>query len=307
MIKRISVVAPAYNEEECIGSFIDKTIRAFRDNNLKGEIIIVNDGSTDKTRQIVEKIAKKNKLVKIINNRKNMGLTGATWVGFNNAKEEIIVFLPSDLESNPEEDIPTLLEPLEQGYDLSVGRRYGGKLSIPKKMTSYLFNLIARVIFKVPTHDLGWVKAFKKEIIKDIELRSDWHRFLVVFIANKGYKIKEVKTRFYPRKLGKSKFGKLGFLRIPGGFFDMIAIKFLLSFSKKPMFAFGTLGALFLLLGLMGGVYLVILKFLEGSIIQRTPLIFLIVILIVSGLQLFALGFLAELLVTIRDEVNKKK
>src|SRR3989338_7201462 len=307
MIKIISVVAPAYNEEECIGSFIDKTIRAFRDNNLKGEIIIVNDGSTDKTRQIVEKIAKKNKLVKIINNRKNMGLTGATWVGFNNAKEEIIVFLPSDLESNPEEDIPTLLEPLEQGYDLSVGRRYGGKLSIPKKMTSYLFNLIARVIFKVPTHDLGWVKAFKKEIIKDIELRSDWHRFLVVFIANKGYKIKEVKTRFYPRKLGKSKFGKLGFLRIPGGFFDMIAIKFLLSFSKKPMFVFGMFGALFLLLGIIGGLYLVILNIMEEVIIQRTPLIFLVSILIISGIQLFALGFLAELLVVIKEDINRKK
>jgi len=307
MIKRISVVAPAYNEEQCIRLFIDKTIKAFKDNNLKGEIIIVNDGSTDKTKEIIEKIAKKDKLVRIINNRKNMGLTGAAWVGIKNAKEEIIVFLPSDLESNPEEDIPILLKPLEKGYDLSVGRRYGGRLSIPKKATSYVFNFVARVLFKVPAHDLGWVKAFKKEVINDIELRSNWHRFLVVFIADKGYKIKEVKTKFYPRKLGKSKFGRLGFLRIPGGFFDMIAIKFLLSFSKKPMFVFGMLGTLFLLIGLIGAIYLVIFKILEGSITQRIPLIFLIAILIISGLQLFAIGFLAELLVTIKDEINRKK
>jgi len=249
MTKRISVVAPAYNEEQCIRQFIDRTIKTFKDNSLEGEIIVVNDGSTDKTRDIVEGIAEKNKLVKIISNRKNMGLTGAAWVGFKNAKEEIIVFLPSDLESNPEEDIPALLKPLEEGYDMSVGRRYGGKISIPKKVTSYLFNFIARIMFKVPTHDLGWVKAFKKDVIKDIELRSDWHRFLVVFIADKGYKIREVDTKFYPRTTGKSSFGRLGFLRVPGGFFDMIAIKFLLSFSKRPMFVFGMFGALFLLLG----------------------------------------------------------
>jgi len=307
MIKRVSVVAPAYNEEGCIKLFIAKTIKALKDNSLTGEIIIVNDGSTDKTKEIAEEAAKKNSIVKIISNRKNIGLTGAAWIGFKNAKEDIIVFLPSDMESNPEEDIPALLKPLEEGYDLSVGRRYGGKLSISKKVTSGLFNFIARIMFKVPTHDLGWVKAFKKDIIKDIELRSDWHRFLVVFIADRGYKIKEVKTRFYPRKTGKSRFGRLGFLRVPGGFFDMISIKFLLSFSKRPMFVFGMFGALFLLLGIIGGLYLVILNIMEEVIIQRTPLIFLVSILIISGIQLFALGFLAELLVAIKDDISKKK
>src|SRR3989344_4124211 len=216
MIKRISVVAPAYNEEECIRLFIEKTIKTFKDNNLKGEILIVNDGSTDKTREIVENIRKKEGLVRLINNRKNLGLTSAAWIGFKNAKEGVIVFLPSDLESNPEEDIPILLKPLEKGYDLSVGRRCGSRLNIAKRMTSYFFNMLARLIFKVPVHDLTWVKAFKKGVINDLELRSDWHRFLVVFVAHQGYKIKEVDTKFYPRKTGKSKFGKFGFMRLPG-------------------------------------------------------------------------------------------
>ena len=133
MIKRVSVVAPAYNEEECIGIFIDRTVKSLRDNGLKGEIIIVNDGSTDKTAEIITKKSEKEKNVRLINNRKNLGLTGAAWVGFKNAKENIIIFLPSDLESSPEEDIPSLLAPIEEGYDLSVGRRYGGKIGIIKR------------------------------------------------------------------------------------------------------------------------------------------------------------------------------
>lgn len=307
MVKRISVVAPAYNEEKCIGLFIDKTIKTFKDNNIKGEILIVNDGSTDKTGEILDNIAKKKDLVRIINNRKNLGLTSAAWIGFKNAKETIIVFLPSDLESNPEEDIPILLKPLERGYDLVVGKRYGGRINIAKKTTSYFFNMLARFIFKVPVHDLTWIKAFKKEVINDIELRSEWHRFLVVFVAHKGYKIKEVNTKFYPRKLGKSKFGKFGLMRLPGGFFDLITIKLLLSFSKKPMFIFGSLGTIFLIFGFIGGVYLSVIKILGGALLPRIPLIFLVVLLILAGTQLFALGFLTEFLVSIKEKVDKKK
>ena len=307
MIKRISVVAPAYNEEECIKLFVEKTIKTFKANSLKGEILIVNDGSTDKTKEILEGVAKKDSLVRVINNRKNLGLTGAAWTGFKNAKEDVIVFLPSDLESNPEEDIPILLKPLEEGYDFAAGRRDGSRLNLIKSATSSVFNTLTRLMFKVPVHDLGWVKAFKKEVLNDLELRSDWHRFLVIFVANKGYKIKEVKTKLYPRKFGKSKFGKTGLMRLPGGFFDLIAIKFLLSFSKKPMFVFGFLGMLFLMLGFIGSLYLLIIKILGQPLIPRMPLIFLVVVLILSGIQLFAIGFLAEFLVTIKESINKKK
>lgn len=307
MGKEISVVAPAHNEEKCIGLFIRKVIKTFKDNNLKGEIIIVNDASEDKTKEIIEDIAKKEKLVKIINNRKNKGLTGATWVGFKNAKENIIVFLPSDLESNPEEDIPKLLKPIYGGYDISIGCRCGKKGNLIKYVTSRMFNWIARITFKINVHDLGWVKAFKREVIENMELRSDWHRFFIPIAAQEGYRIKEVKTRFYPRKLGKSRFGFFGFMRLPGGFFDMISIKFLLSFSKRPMFVFGSLGSLLLIIGFLGGVYLLVIKITTGQIGNRLPLIFLVVLFILSGIQLFAIGFLAELLVTIKESIEKRK
>jgi len=306
-MKRISVVAPAYNEEGNIETFINKTIATFKKNNLDGEIVIVDDASTDKTGEILDRLSKKNSFLKVIHHRKNKGLTGAAWTGFKSAKEDVIVFLPSDLESNPEEDIPKLLGPIHEGYDISVGCRYGKKGNLAKYMTSRMFNFIARVVFRVPVHDLGWVKAFKKEVIEDMELRSDWHRFFVPIAAKEGYKIKEVKTHFYPRKSGKSKFGAFGFMRLPGGFFDMISIKFLISFSKKPMFVFGSLGALFLVIGFFGGIYLLAIKMMIGRIGDRLPLIFLVVLSILSGIQLFAIGFLAELLVTVKDAIEKKK
>lgn len=307
MIKKISVVAPAYNEDRCIELFVNKVIKTFKDNNFGGELIVVNDGSTDKTKDILEKLAKKEGLLRIINNKKNEGLTAASWTGFKSAKEDIIVFLPSDLESNPEEDIPKLLGPLNEGYDMAVGCRVGEKGNLVKYTTSKLFNRIARAVFNVKVHDLGWIKAFKKEVIDNIELRSDWHRFFVPIAAKEGYKIKEVKTKFYPRKLGKSKFGFFGFMRLPGGFFDMVSIKFLLSFSKKPMVIFGSIGGILMTIGFIGGVYLVAIKIIRGYIMDRLPLILLVTVFILTGIQLFALGFLAELLATIRESIEKKK
>ena len=303
----VSLVAPAYNEEGLIAEFLNKSIKAFNDNDLKGEILIVNDGSTDKTEDILNKYAQKNKLVKVIHNQKNLGLTGASWIGFQAACSDIIVFLPSDLGSDPQEDIPILLKPFSEGYDMVVGWKQGKRENFVKQAISRSFNWFARVIFQVPYHDLGWIKAFKKEVIHEINLRSDWHRYFTIFAQKQGFKIKEVKTNYAPRKAGKSKFGTLGLLRIPGAFFDMISIKMILSFSKKPMFVFGLVGSTFILVGAVIGLYLLVQKLAYGaSLIARTPLIFLATVLLLSGIQLFAIGFLAELIATLRDEVKRK-
>lgn len=307
LLKRVSLVAPAYNEEKCIVAFVQKAIQAFKKNKLTGEIIVVNDGSTDNTGKLLNQLSKKEKLLKVLHNKKNKGLTGATWRGFQEAKEPIIIFLPSDLESDPEKDIPLLLTPLKEGYDMSIGRRMGRKASKIKSMSSFLFNSCVRLLFSVSLHDLGWVKAFKREVLSDIALRSDWHRFFAVLVAHKGYKIKEVPTPFYPREITESKFGRLGFMRVPGAFFDMIAIKLLLSFSRKPMFVFGMVGSILLLLGFIGGCYLVALKILQGHIGSHIPLMFLVVILLLMGTQLFAFGFLAECIVTLGDSFKRKK
>jgi len=303
----ISLVAPAYNEEGLIAEFLDKSIKAFHNHNLKGEILIVNDASTDKTKDILNKYAQKSKLVKVIHNQKNLGLTGASWIGFQRASSDIIVFLPSDLGSDPQEDIPILLKPFSEGYDMVVGWKQGKRENFVKQAISRSFNWFARLIFQVSYHDLGWIKAFKKEVIQEINLRSDWHRYFTIFAAKQGFKIKEVKTNYRPRKAGKSKFGVLGLVRIPGAFFDMISVKMILSFSKKPMFVFGLVGSLFIFIGAIVGFYLLVQKLAYGaSLTSRTPLIFLATILLLSGIQLFAVGFLAELIATLREEVKRK-
>jgi len=306
MAVEISVVAPAYNEEGVIEEFLEKVDNTLKKQKADYEIVIVDDASTDRTASKLDALKNKYARLVVLHNRKNLGLTGSSWKGFNEAKGKIIVFLPSDLESNPETDIPRLLSALDENTDLVVGWRYNHRQGFIKTIISLTFNQVAYYFFHVKAHDLGWVKAFRKEIIYNIEpLRSDWHRFFVVLAAYEGYKIKEIKTKYHPRKSGKSKFGRFGLNRLIGGFFDLIVIKFHTSFSKRPMLIFGITGVLLFALGALISVYLLFLKLTIGIIGNRTPLIFLAVLFIILGIQFFALGFIAEFLVSIKGLIKK--
>lgn len=305
--EKISVIAPAHNEQELIEEFITRTSNTLKKNNLKGEILIINDGSTDNTLKIIQNMQNKIKNLRVVSHKKNKGLTSAIITGIENSKCDYIVLLHSDIESYPEEDIPKLLQPLEKGYDMAVGIKEHKKKTFVKATSSIIFNWISRKLFKVSFQDLGWVKAFKKEIYYNVEtLRSDWHRFFVILAANEGYKIKEVPVNFYPRKTGESHYGKFGIRRAPGGVFDMLTIKFLLSFSKKPMHIFGTLGAILMFLGFLFGLYILYILLAVGSLTGRTPSMLLTVFLILTGLQFFVIGFLAELIVSANERKNQK-
>lgn len=302
----ISIVAPAYNEEGSIVEFVEKAHRALASLGKSHEIIIVDDASTDKMPVLLRALKKRYPPLKIIRNRKNLGLTGSSWKGFNSAKGEIVIFLPSDLESDPLEDIPLLLKSLDKDTDLVVGWRHNKRQGLVKTLISILFNWLSSRMFHIKVHDLGWVKAFRKEIIYNIEpLRSDWHRFFAILAAEEGYKVKEIKTEYHPRKAGKSNFGRFGLKRLFGGFFDLIVIKFNTSFSKKPMFVFGTVGLGLFFAGMMGSAYLLWVKLAEGMIGNRMPLMFLVALLLILGIQFFALGFIAELLVSVKSYLKK--
>ena len=306
--EKISVVAPAYNEEGCIREFVERVYATFQKNDLKGEILVVNDASRDKTLQILNELEKEVPILRIVSHQMNKGLTSAMITGIENAKFDYIVFTSSDLESHPEEDFPKLLAPINEGYDLVVGWRTNRRQGFLKTVISKIFNLVSRIFFNVNVHDLGWVKAFRKEIFYNVEaLRSDWHRFFVILAANKGYRIKEVPTKFYPRKTGKSSYGLVGLKRLPGGFFDLLVVKFLSSFSKKPMHIFGLLGLIMIFFGFVSGMYLLYLNYIVyGSVMDRIPLIMLTILLFLTGLQLFAMSFLAELIVS-GNEKRKRK
>jgi len=306
---RISIVGPAYNEAGNLPLFVEKVDRAFKAQNLSGELIIVNDASTDGTKNVAEQLRERYPFIRVVSRRKRGGLTGASWTGFTEAKEDILVLLPTDLESDPEEDLPVLLEPLRKDEaDLVVGWRQGKKTGMIKSVTSGSFNLAARVLFKVHVHDMGWVKAFRREILDDIEaLRSDWHRLLVVQAAYEGYRIKEVRTNFHPRLHGKSHYKLFGLTRIPGGVFDMLVLKYHHSFSHRPMFIFGSLGAGLVFTGLALGLY-EMRKFLFLTDVPLNQNIVLsVVLLLILGTQFFGMGFLAEFLVSMREDIRRRR
>lgn len=297
---KVSVIIPAYNEEENIPLLLEKIKNAFKTNNIPGEVILVNDGSTDNTKIISEEASKKYDFLKVINHRKNLGLTEAIITGLKNAGGDIILFLPADLESDPEEDISKILKPIiNEGYDIVSGWRKNRKGS--KIFASKIFNFMCRKLFNVNYHDINWIKAFRKNVVEDIHLRSNWHRYLLILVAHKGYNIKEVEVNWFPRKHGKSKYGVT---RLLVGFLDLLAVKFHLSFSKKPLLIFGSVGGLLLTTGFLLGLYLFYTWLFTP--INSSPLLFLALLFILSGVLLFTIGFLGELLLSTADEIKRE-
>ena len=220
------------------------------------------------------------------------------------AKGSILVFYPADLQFNPN-DIPILVQPLLNGYDISTGWKQG---KYEKQFISSIYNFLSRKLFNLDVHDLNSVKAFKSDVVKDISLRYNWHRYLVALANNhdnpNNYKIKEVKIPLYPRNWGKSKFGVK---RIPGGVFDLIAVKTNLSLLRKPMSFFGTIGSMFIFLGIMIGIYSIYKKYFMHDAFG--PILYCVVILIGIGIALFIFGILAEGIITNREKlitINRK-
>jgi glycosyltransferase involved in cell wall biosynthesis len=281
---------PVHNEEGNIALFVEKLSRAYASCGVSGEILFVDDGSTDGTYRAVEAAATDRDFVRAVRHPCNYGLTECLKTGLRNTTGEILRLLPADLESDPEEDVPKLLAELDRGYDVVAGWRQDRKDG--KVMSSVVYNLVSRVLFRVPAHDMNWVKALRRKVLNGIHLRSDWHRFLLPLIAARGYSIGEVKTNWYPRRHGKSKFG---FSRALVSVFDLLALKFILAFTKKPMVFFGTIGSALMLAGVLMMAYLIYIYVAQA--IQIRPFVLMAVLLILSGLILVMLGFLSELVV----------
>lgn len=296
---KISVVLPAYNEAESTPELLEKTNGAIEKNNYTAEIVFVDDGSIDGTTALLEKLKPKYPLLKVVRHRRNMGLTQALLSGFEASSGEIIVFLCADLQSDPQEDIPKLINKINEGFDVVLGWRQGRKNRV---LVSKIGHLLCRLFFGISLHDMNWIKAFKREVIKDLPLRSDWHRYIAVLAKSVGYNITEVKTNYYPRRYGKSRFGRK---RIIAGLFDLLTIKFQISFMKRPMFFFGTIGLIFVSLGFLIGIgllaYVIYTRFTTNP---AKAWYILLLLLFIVGLNFFSLGFLAEFLVTITERLR---
>ncbi|HZQ06133.1 MAG TPA: glycosyltransferase family 2 protein [Anaerolineae bacterium] len=295
----VSVFIPARNEAGNIPLLMEKIACAFRANALDGEVIFVDDGSTDATWNEAVAAAEQYPFIRLFRHRRTFGLTEAMRTGFRHVRGEMVVFLPADLESDPEEDIPKLLSKLNEGYDVVAGWRQGRDDG--KVLASGIYNRVSRALFHLDAHDMNWIKAFRCEVLDDLHLRSDWHRFILHLAADKGYKIGEVPVNFYPRKKGKSNYG---ITRIPISFLDVLVVKFLMTFSRKPMLFFGGLGSLAILAALAIWTYLTILYFRTPGNMQQRPLFIFAGVIFVAGILLFIGGFLAELIVLQADRLE---
>jgi len=295
----VSVLVPACNEQSNISQVIERALGVLDAYDLDGEVVVVNDGSTDGTLAEVAAWANRDRRVRVISHRINLGLTAALRTGFRAVRGDVIVFLPGDMESDPQTDIPLLLGKLTEGYDVAAGWRQGRQDG--KVFASRIYNTVSTWLFGVRAHDMNWIKAFRREVIEALPpLRSDWHRFLLMICASQGFRIGEVCTPYQPRKHGRSKYG---FSRIPISFLDVLVVKFLLMFSKKPMRFFGTLGAGFVVAGVGIYAYLLALWLAYGK--QQRPLFWFAGVLGLAGLLLFLVGFVAEMIVNQQERLEE--
>ncbi len=211
----------------------------------------------------------------------------------------MIVFLPADLESDPEEDIPKLLGKLDEGYDVVAGWRQGRKEG--KVFASGIYNRVSKTLFHIDLHDMNWIKAFRREVIESLPpLRSDWHRFILQIAAHQGFRIGEVPTTWYRRQAGQSKFG---FGRIPISLLDVLVVWFLLTFSQAPMRFFGGIGLA--CLGITGVTYAILLALYLIDQTQKRPIFIGASVLALAGLLLLLVGFIAELIVSQGDQIRE--
>lgn len=299
----LSVVIPAFNEKENLPELYLKLIKVL-DQYKSYELIFVDDGSTDGTFDVLKELSRKDARVKVIKLRRNFGKSAALAAGFDFSRGKVIVTMDADLQNDPE-DIQKVLSKISDGYDFVVGWRAERKDPFLRKIVpSVIFNWLTSKItgVKLHDHDCG-LKAFKKEVISNIRLFGDFHRFLPVLAAWNGAKVTEIKVRHHPRKHGKSKYG---FKRLFRGLLDLIVVKFLMDYSTRPMHFFGIIGIFCFILGFTLGMYLTAEKLLFNASIGDRPLLILSVLLIVVGIQLLMMGLLGELLIRVYFESSGK-
>jgi glycosyltransferase involved in cell wall biosynthesis len=292
----VTVVLPAHNEEGNILPLMEQFGELARKARFSLEVVLVDDGSNDQTLPRAVEAQNHHRFLRIVSLPHRRGLTEALRAGFSVARGQIIVFYPADRQFHPA-DIPRMVEKVRSGYDLVTGRKIG---FYNKKFVSSFYNRLSRWLFpSIKVTDLNSVKAFRRELVNVFDYRHDWHRFWVAIAAEAGYNIGEVDVTLYQRSAGRSKFG---FWRIPGGVLDLLAVKFQYHTMRRPLWYFGMTG-IFLLVAafVLGGVALY-QRFVEGH--GYRPFVYLVMSLGLAGVVFFAIGFLAEAVASLRQQLD---
>ena len=291
----ISVVVPFYNEEESLPELVEWIDGVARTHKLSYEIIMVDDGSTDRSWQVVEQLKKSYPAIRGISFMRNYGKSAALYCGFDMAHGEVVFTMDADLQDSPDE-IPEMRRMiLEDGYDLVSGWKRKRYDPIGKRWPSKFFNLTARVMSGIKLHDFNCgLKAYRRKVVKAIEVYGEMHRYIPILAKHAGFKrIGEKVVMHHERKYGKSKFG---LERMIKGYLDLISVSFMSYFGRSPMYLFGGLGTLMFLFGFIAVVWIIIEKLVSNHPLTNQPLFYLSLVAILLGVMLFLAGFIGELI-----------
>lgn len=296
-MKNLSIIVPVYNEAENLEDFFSELNSSIAKLNTKYELIAVNDGSTDKSFEILNKIKNRLPNLRIFTFRKNFGKSAAYLVGFTKAQGQYCLTIDSDGQDDPKE-FKKLINKLDEGYDAIIGWRKKRSDNYLKKLVSLIWNNTLNLFSGINIHDSNsGLKAFKKAVLAPRYFRGDFHRYLPIILGMDGYKVTEVPVNHRPRAKGKSKYG---FTRAFAGVSDFFTTIFLFRFGAKPMHFFGIFGLVVLFLGMIINLYLLFLK-LQGISIGGRPILILGLLLTISGLQFIFTGVLGDLLVGLSE------
>jgi len=286
----LSIIVPTYNEEESVGILIqqlyDKLVTFIDSKNY--ELIFVDDGSTDNTFEELKKFPD----IKIIRFQRNYGKSAALAAGFEYAKGDIIIQMDADLQDDAN-DIPNFLEAIKT-YDMVNGWRYNRQDRITKKLVSKIYNWLTSKMVGLDLHDYNCgFKCYRKEVVESLDIYGEQHRYLPALAHFNGFKVGEIQVEHHKREYGVSKYKSARILR---GLMDLISIKYLELYSKRPLHFFGAVGLVFLSLGGISGLYLLLIKILQNATIGNRPLLLFTIVLLIFGIQFISLGLLGEMI-----------
>lgn len=300
----ISITIPVYNEAENL-PLLYESLRTILDQVASPwEIVLVNDGSSDRSGEVLDHLAANDDRVKVIHFRKNFGQTAAMMAGVDHARGEVIIPMDADLQNDPQ-DIPRLLEKLNEGYDVVSGWRKNRKdQAVRRNFLSRIANRFISRISGVQLHDYGCsLKAYRRSVIKDVKLYGEMHRFIPIYASWLGARIAEIPVSHHPRRFGTSNYGVDRVLKV---LLDLIVVHFLAKYAQKPMYVFGTVGVASLALSFLAGIWAVYLKIFEGKDFITTPVPLLVVMTFLTGTMCILMGLLAELIMRTYFESQRK-
>ena len=297
----ISVVVPLYNEAESLPELVEWIGRVATANRLSYEIIFVDDGSTDESWSVIERLKKSNPEIRAISFMRNYGKSAALYCGFDMAEGEVVFTMDADLQDSPDEIPQMRCMILEEGYDLVSGWKKKRYDPIGKRWPSKFFNFTARLMSGIKLHDFNCgLKAYRRKVVKSIEVYGEMHRYIPILAKHAGFRrIGEKVVEHHERKYGKSKFG---LERMVKGYLDLISVSFMSRFGRSPMYLFGSLGTLMFLFGGITAVWIIVDKLysqfngLMWRGVADQPMFYLALLAIILGVQLFLAGFLGEMI-----------